>query len=62
MALEALRGNRLRSALTLLGMVIGVFAIIVSVTAVKVIDVYFNEKLNFLGASTFTISQFDASR
>lgn len=57
MALEALRGNRTRSALTLLGMVIGVFAIIVSVTAVKVIDVYFNEKLNFLGASTFTISQ-----
>jgi putative ABC transport system permease protein len=57
MALEALRGNKLRSALTLLGMVIGVFAIIVSVTAVEVIDVYFNEKLNFLGASTFTISR-----
>ncbi|MBO6575261.1 MAG: ABC transporter permease [Rhodothermales bacterium] len=62
MALEALRGNRLRSALTLLGMVIGVFAIIVSVTAVKVIDVYFNEKLDFLGASTFTISQYPVIR
>ncbi len=58
MALEALRGNKTRSSLTLLGMVIGVFAIIVSVTAVKVIDVYFNEKLNFLGVSTFTISQY----
>ena len=36
MALDALRANRLRSALTLLGMVIGVFAIIASVTAVEV--------------------------
>jgi putative ABC transport system permease protein len=57
MAWESLRGHKLRSALTLLGMVIGVFAIIVSVTAVKVIDVYFKEKLQFLGASTFTISR-----
>lgn len=57
MALVSLRGSKLRSALTLLGMVIGVFAIIVSVTAVKVIDVYFKERLQFLGASTFTISR-----
>jgi len=57
MAWEALRSHKMRSSLTLLGMVIGVFAIIVSVTAVKVIDVYFKEKLQFLGSSTFTISQ-----
>jgi len=38
-------------------MVIGVFAIIVSVTAVKVIDVYFKEKLQFLGSSTFSVSR-----
>ena len=57
MALEALRGHKMRSALTLLGMVIGVFAIIVSVTAVSVIDVYFKEKLQFLGASTISISK-----
>jgi len=57
MALESLRGHKMRSSLTLLGMVIGVFAIIVSVTAVKVIDVYFKEKLQFLGASTFTINR-----
>ena len=57
MALEALRGHKLRSALTLLGMVIGVFAIIVSVTAVSVIDVYFKEKLQFLGSSTVSISK-----
>jgi putative ABC transport system permease protein len=57
MALESLRGHKLRSSLTLLGMVIGVFAIIVSVTAVKVIDVYFKESLDFLGSSTFTITR-----
>ncbi|NBC17093.1 MAG: FtsX-like permease family protein [Bacteroidetes bacterium] len=57
MALSAMRANKLRTTLTLLGMVIGVFAIIVSVTAVKVIDVYFKESLQFLGASTFTISR-----
>ena len=62
MALEALRGHKLRSSLTLLGMVIGVFAIIVSVTAVKVIDVYFKESLDFLGSSTFTVSRYPLIR
>ena len=57
MAIEALRGHKTRSSLTLLGMVIGVFAIIVSVTAVEVIDVYFKEKLQFLGSSTFSITR-----
>ncbi len=58
MALSALRANKMRSALTLLGMVIGVFAIIVSVTAVKVIDVYFKESMQFLGTSTFSITRY----
>ena len=57
MSLDALRGHKVRSALTLLGMVIGVFAIIVSVTAVQVIDVYFKDRLQFLGSSTFSISR-----
>lgn len=57
MALEGLRSHKLRSSLTLLGMVIGVFAIIVSVTAVAVIDVYFKESLQFLGSSTFMITR-----
>jgi len=57
MAMGALRGHKTRSALTLLGMVIGVFAIIVSVTAVEVIDVYFKEKLQFLGSSTVSITR-----
>lgn len=62
MAAGSLKGSKMRTALTLLGMVIGVFAIIVSVTAVKVIDVYFQEKLQFLGSSTFSITRFPAIR
>ncbi len=58
MAISSLNSNKMRSALTLLGMVIGVFAIIVSVTAVKVIDVYFKESMQFLGTSTFSVTRY----
>jgi putative ABC transport system permease protein len=57
-AWSSLRSNKMRTALTLLGMVIGVFAIITSVTAVKVIDVYFEEKMNWLGSATFTVTRY----
>src|SRR5690606_27889921 len=57
-AWASLQSNRLRSALTLLGMVIGVFAIIASVTAVKVIDVYFQESLSMMGSSTFSVTRY----
>ena len=56
-ALSALRANMMRSALTLLGMVIGVFAVIASVTAVEVIDVYFEESLQIYGGSTFSVER-----
>lgn len=56
-AIDALRANKLRSALTLLGMVIGIFAVVTSVTAVDVIDAYFEDSLQLLGSSTFTISK-----
>ncbi len=59
-AWTSLRANKMRTMLTLLGMVIGVFAIIVSITAVKVIDVYFEDKMSFLGTSTFTISRYES--
>jgi putative ABC transport system permease protein len=55
--LEALRANKLRSGLTLLGMVVGVFAVIASVTAVDVIDAYFQDSIQLLGSSTFTVSR-----
>ena len=56
MALGALRGSLLRSSLTLLGMVIGVFAIIVSVTAVKVIENAITNTVSAFGATSVTVS------
>lgn len=56
-AWDSIVSNKLRSSLTLLGIVIGVFAIIVSVTAVKVIDAYFQDTIQFIGSNTFTVSK-----
>jgi len=58
-ALQALRANKLRSALTLLGIVIGVFAVIAAVTAVDVIDLYFKSSIESFGGSTFSIERYD---
>ncbi|MCS7082490.1 MAG: ABC transporter permease [Rhodothermia bacterium] len=55
MAWDALQANRLRSGLTLLGIAIGVFAIIASVTAVGVIDRYFRDTTRFLGSNVFIV-------
>lgn len=62
MAINALRANKLRSALTLVGIVIGVFAVIASVTAVDVIDLYFNESLKFYGSSTLSVQRYAPGR
>ena len=59
-ALRALRANLTRSALTLLGMVIGVFAVIAAVTAVDVIDTYFKESIQQYGANTFSVERHGA--
>ena len=59
-ALESLRSNALRSALTLLGMVIGVFSVIASVTAVQVIDDYFTDAFSSFGSTTFFIQKYPA--
>ncbi|MEM1269923.1 MAG: ABC transporter permease [Bacteroidota bacterium] len=56
MAWESLRANKLRSALTLLGMVIGVFAIIVSVTAVQAVEKSVTDTFQSFGSQTFTVS------
>lgn len=58
-ALSALRANKLRSSLTLLGMVIGVFAVIAAVTAVDVIDLYFKDSLQLFGTSTFSVQRYE---
>ncbi|HET7209538.1 MAG TPA: ABC transporter permease [Terriglobales bacterium] len=54
-ALQSLWANKLRSALTLLGVVIGVAAVIAVVTFVSGINGYFAEKVFNLGADVFIV-------
>src|ERR1700742_1936245 len=57
MALQALWTNKMRSVLTLIGVVIGVASVIAVVTLVNGADVYIATKVNKQGADVFTISQ-----
>jgi len=59
MALSAIRANKLRSVLTLLGIVVGVFSIIAVMTAMGVLRSSIEEGLAGLGANTFQIQKFD---
>ena len=56
-ALQSLWANKLRSVLTLLGVVIGVASVIAVVTLVNGANVYVATKINRQGADVFTISQ-----
>jgi putative ABC transport system permease protein len=56
-ALQSLWANKLRSVLTLLGVVIGVASVIAVVTLVNGANVYVATKVNNQGADVFTISQ-----
>jgi putative ABC transport system permease protein len=56
-ALQSLWANKLRSVLTLLGVVIGVASVIAVVTLINGADNYVATKINKQGADVFTISQ-----
>ncbi len=58
MALAAIRSNKLRSILTLLGIVIGVFSIIAVTTAMRVLQNNIESELNSLGSNVFMITKF----
>ncbi len=58
MALAAIRSSKLRSVLTLLGVVVGVFSIISVMTAVGVLRNSIEEGITQLGANTFQIQKF----
>ena len=60
MALNAIRMNKLRSALTLLGVVVGVFSIIGVMTAVQVLQNSIESGLSNLGSHTFQIQKMPA--
>ncbi len=57
-ALDSLGANKLRSALTLLAIMIGVFAIISSQTAVLVLDNYFQQTMSMMGGNVLEISKY----
>ena len=57
-ALNAIRMNKLRSTLTLLGVVVGVFSIIGVMTAVQVLQNSIESGLSDLGSNTFQIQKF----
>ena len=58
MAMTAIRTNKLRSALTLVGVIVGVFSIIAVMTAMGVMRNSIEEGMNQLGANTFQIQKF----
>src|SRR5512142_2216567 len=58
MALAAIRASKLRSILTLLGVMVGVFSIISVMTALGVLRNSIEEGINQLGANTFQIQKF----
>ena len=58
MALSALATHKLRSALTLLGVLVGVFSIILVMTAVRAMQNNIEKEIGSLGSKTFVISRF----
>ena len=57
MALSALVAHKLRSALTLLGVLVGVFSIIVVMTAMRVLQRNIESELSGLGSQTFQVQK-----
>src|SRR5512138_4005040 len=57
-ALQALRTNKLRSILTMLGVTIGVFSVIGVMTALSVISSSIEHGLSFLGSNIFQFAKY----
>jgi putative ABC transport system permease protein len=58
LALSAVWAHKLRSALTLLGMIIGVAAVVVVVSLIEGFNAYVDEKIAGIGAKSYTIQRF----
>lgn len=61
MALGAIAAHKLRSALTLLGVLVGVFSIIVVMTAMRVMQSNIEQELSSLGSETFMIRKWPSN-
>jgi len=58
LAAAAIWAHKLRSALTLLGMIIGVAAVVVVVSAIQGFNRYVDEKIAGIGAKSYSITRF----
>jgi putative ABC transport system permease protein len=59
LAIAAIWAHKLRSALTLLGMIVGVTAFVVVVSLIQGFNRYVDEKIAGIGAKSFTIQRFN---
>jgi len=57
-ALDSLRANKLRSFLTLLGIIIGITSIISVISIIQGLNHYWKEKVSNFGPNTFVITQY----
>ncbi|HEY3137186.1 MAG TPA: ABC transporter permease, partial [Blastocatellia bacterium] len=57
-AIDSLRANKLRSFLTLLGIIIGITSIIAVISIIQGLDRYWKEKVSNFGPNTFVVTQF----
>jgi putative ABC transport system permease protein len=62
MAFSSLKENKLRSFLTMIAIVVGVFAVIGASTAVLVIKTYFDNTLNVMGGNVVYVSTYPGVR
>ena len=60
MALHAVNAHKLRSGLTLLGILVGVFSIILVMTAIRVLQSNIESTISELGSNTFQIQRWPA--
>ena len=60
MSLQAIRTNKLRSSLTLVGIVLGVASIIAVMTGISVIQGTMEKEMSVLGAQTFQVQKWPA--
>ncbi|HIE69313.1 MAG TPA: hypothetical protein EYP98_03670, partial [Planctomycetes bacterium] len=58
LAVESIWANRLRSFLTLLGVIIGIASIVSTAAVIQGLNKYVEEKLSDLGQGVFTVQRF----
>lgn len=60
MSFQSIRGNKLRTSLTMLGIVVGIFSIIVIMTIITMLQTSIKNGVSQLGQNTFQIQKFPA--